>query len=98
MMGEDAGKGLKGMEEKEADRKGIKVASRIDAVGLFCPIPIVKLKQGLDQLKSKEIIEVLADDPGFAEDAKAWCEETGNRLLSLLPAEEGVLAAYVEKK
>jgi TusA-related sulfurtransferase len=77
--------------------KEIKVASRIDAVGLFCPIPIVKLKQGLDQLKSKEIIEVLADDPGFAEDVKAWCEETGNRLLSLLATEEGVLAAYVEK-
>jgi TusA-related sulfurtransferase len=97
MMGGKAGKGWKEMVEKEADGKGIKVASRIDAVGLFCPIPVVKLKQGLDQLKSKEIVEVLADDPGFAEDVKAWCEETGNRLLSLLPDEEGVLAAYVEK-
>jgi TusA-related sulfurtransferase len=86
-----------GMEEKEAGGEGIKIASRIDAVGLFCPVPIVKLKQAMDKLKSKEIIEILADDPGFPEDVIAWCKETHNHLLSLNQGEENTFIARVEK-
>ena len=85
------------MEEKEAGGKGIQVVLRMDAVGLFCPIPIVKLKQALDKLKSKEVIEILADDPGFPDDVRAWCRETRNPLLALTQNEEGAYLAYVEK-
>jgi TusA-related sulfurtransferase len=95
--GEEIGKRMKGMEEKEVGGEGIKVASRIDAVGLFCPVPIVKLKQAMDKLKSKEIIEVLADDPGFPEDVIAWCKETHNRLISLDEGDESTFVARVEK-
>lgn len=85
------------MKELELDGKKIPIASQIDAVGLFCPIPIVKLKLALEELQFREVVEVQADDPGFAEDVRAWCMETNNRLLSFLQNEDGTYLAYVEK-
>jgi TusA-related sulfurtransferase len=72
-------------------------ALKIDAVGLFCPLPIVKLKLGMEKLRPGEILEILADDRGFPEDVVSWCRETGNRLRSLARNGEGIFLAYVEK-
>ncbi len=85
------------MKEVEINERKIKVASTIDAVGLLCPIPIVKLKLGLEDLNSNQVVEVLADDPGFEEDVITWCKETNNELLSLTKNEEDIFVAYVEK-
>lgn len=57
-------------------------ALRIDACGLSCPGPIMKLKQAVDNAVSGTIIDIEATDPGFARDAEAWCESTGNMFLS----------------
>ena len=85
------------MKVVEINERKIKVASSIDAVGLFCPIPIVKLKLGLENLNSNQTIEVLADDTGFGEDVIHWCKETNNELLSLTKSKEEIFVAYVEK-
>ena len=85
------------MKKVEINEQKIKVTSTIDAVGLFCPIPIVKLKLGLEDLNSNQVVEVLADDPGFEEDVITWCKETNNELLSLTKNEEDIFIAYVEK-
>jgi len=84
------------MREIEVNGKAIEVSSRMDAIGLFCPIPIVKLKTALQRLGPKEVIEILADDPGFPDDVIAWCKETCHRLLSLTQDGEGIFTAYVE--
>lgn len=55
---------------------------RIDACGLQCPGPVMKIKQAMDTLSSGERIEIVATDAGFARDAQAWCNSTGNRLIS----------------
>ena len=81
----------------KTEENKISASRRIDAVGLFCPVPIVKLKIALDKSAPREVIEILADDPGFPEDVRAWCRETGNRLVSLTRNEEGVYLARVEK-
>lgn len=54
----------------------------VDACGLQCPGPILKLKQATDDMQPGETIEVKATDPGFPSDAKAWCKSTGNAFLS----------------
>ena len=54
----------------------------VDACGLQCPGPIMKLKQAIDKMQPDETIEVRATDPGFPSDAKAWCKSTGNVFLS----------------
>lgn len=53
----------------------------LDACGLSCPGPIVKTANQVRNLQPGEVVEVRATDPGFANDIKAWCNSTGNRLL-----------------
>lgn len=54
----------------------------LDARGLKCPLPIVRLTQAIKTLPSGEI-QVRADDPAFEADVAAWCRKTGNVLVSV---------------
>lgn len=54
----------------------------IDACGLSCPGPIMKLKQNMENLQPGEQLKITATDPGFIRDAEAWCMSTGNRFIS----------------
>ena len=58
-------------------------ALQIDASGLQCPGPIMKLKKSIDGLAPGEQLREIATDPGFARDVESWCRMTGNRLVSL---------------
>ena len=53
----------------------------VDACGMSCPGPILKLKQSMDQIAVGEQLCILATDPGFARDAQAWCDTTGHNLI-----------------
>ena len=55
---------------------------KVDACGISCPGPILKLKKGVETLADGEQLEVIATDPGFPRDAEAWCRSTGNRVVS----------------
>ncbi len=55
---------------------------RVDACGLQCPGPILKMKKTIDGLTPGERVEITATDPGFMRDAAAWCSSTGNQLVS----------------
>ncbi|MBW2208740.1 MAG: sulfurtransferase TusA family protein [Deltaproteobacteria bacterium] len=85
------------MKEIEIDGNKVTLTSTVDAVGMFCPIPIVKLKLEIEQLDSAQVLEVLADDPGFELDVVSWCKETKNKLLSLGKNQDNLLVAYIEK-
>lgn len=69
---------------------------RIDACGLQCPGPVMKLKQAIDSIGEGERIEMTATDPGFARDAQAWCNTTGQRLISIAD-EKGKYTVVIEK-
>lgn len=58
------------------------VTIKVDACGLSCPGPIMKLKQAVEDAPLGAVITIEATDPGFARDAKAWSESTGNVFLS----------------
>ena len=85
------------MKEVEIRGKKVKVASTVDAIGLYCPMPVVKLKLELERLKLNQVVELLGDDPGMVEDLPAWCKETENTLLSLQKNSEGLFVVYVKK-
>ena len=53
----------------------------IDTQGLTCPLPILRTKKALSGLPPGGILEVLATDPGAAEDFDSYCRMTGNTLL-----------------
>ncbi len=82
--------------KKENDNKEYKTSLSIDAVGLYCPMPIVKLKLGLEEIDANKIIELSSDDPGFEEDIAQWCYTTGNTLLSI-DKDKDIIIAYIKK-
>ena len=69
----------------------------IDACGLQCPGPILKLKKAIDEIADGESIEITATDAGFPRDAEAWCKSTGNMLISNI-FNKGRCTVIVEKK
>ena len=54
----------------------------LNAEGLNCPLPIIKAKKALKTLNSGEVLEVRSTDPGSVADFAAFCNQTGNQLLS----------------
>ena len=68
----------------------------LDACGLSCPGPIIKLKQSMEDMRPGERLTVRATDAGFPRDAEAWCRSTGNRFLHQ-KAEGGIYTVMLEK-
>jgi tRNA 2-thiouridine synthesizing protein A len=59
----------------------IEITQSIDARGLSCPMPIVKLAQAFKAVGSGALVELLATDAGSTKDVAAWCRATGNELV-----------------
>ncbi|MFC1939581.1 sulfurtransferase TusA family protein [Chloroflexota bacterium] len=74
----------------------MKADQRLDCVGLYCPMPIVKTAQKIKQLKQGEVLEVVADDTGIKQDMPAWCQATGNEFLGMEEG-DGEIKVYVKK-
>ena len=53
----------------------------LDAKNLNCPLPILKAKKAIAEVKAGGTLEVLATDPGSVPDFNAFCEAGGHTLL-----------------
>jgi NADPH-dependent 2,4-dienoyl-CoA reductase/sulfur reductase-like enzyme/peroxiredoxin family protein/rhodanese-related sulfurtransferase/TusA-related sulfurtransferase len=53
----------------------------VDACGLQCPGPVMKLYEAISAAKDGDVINITATDPGFFADAAAWCARTKNTYL-----------------
>jgi len=54
----------------------------VDASDLACPMPVIKTKQALDEMKVGEVLKMISTDPGSVSDIKAWTAKTGHELIS----------------
>ncbi len=68
----------------------------LDAMGLYCPMPIVMTAKKIKELEIGQVLEVLNDDEGIKKDMPAWCKNTGNEFLDLVE-ENGAFRVYVKK-
>ncbi len=68
----------------------------LDAKGLNCPLPILKAKKTLKGMESGQVLEILSTDPGSVADFAAFCNQTGNELLT--SATEGDVYKFEIKK
>lgn len=56
---------------------------QLDARGLRCPLPLLKLKQALHGMASGEEIEVWTTDPGSVRDFQAFLRQSGHHLIDI---------------
>ncbi|WP_435188340.1 sulfurtransferase TusA family protein [Pseudothioglobus sp. nBUS_23] len=54
----------------------------LDMCGYACPMPILKTKQALASMSSREVIEVICTDQGSKKDFVAFCNQLGHKLIS----------------
>ena len=54
----------------------------LDARGLNCPLPILRVKKAITTMTRGQTLRVLATDPGSVKDFDAFCKQTGNELLA----------------
>ena len=68
----------------------------MDLKGLPCPMPVVKVSQGIKDVEVGQIIEVLTTDPGSLTDFPAWARTSGNEVLG---TEQGgdVIKIYIKR-
>lgn len=59
------------------------MALEVDALGLCCPLPLMRLQQAIGPLAAGSRLALLADDPGVEDDLPLWCQQGGHRLLLL---------------
>jgi tRNA 2-thiouridine synthesizing protein A len=69
----------------------------IDASGLHCPLPLLRLKKALTELQSGQIVRMIATDPAAHLDIGVYAEQTGNRILEFAREVE-VQIFYIMKK
>ena len=58
------------------------VTETIDARGLLCPLPVLKLRKRLKSVPVGGVVELWADDPAAIVDVPHFCDEAGHELVS----------------
>ena len=67
--------------------ESMQIDKELDARGLNCPLPILRAKKSLTDMKSGQVLKIVATDPGSVKDFQAFAKQTGNDLLSQSQAE-----------
>jgi len=58
------------------------VDATVEARGVLCPVPIIRLARTAGSLPPGSLVEVLTDDPAAEYDIPAWCRLRGHELLA----------------
>ncbi|VAW44789.1 hypothetical protein MNBD_GAMMA02-1751 [hydrothermal vent metagenome] len=55
--------------------------THIDATGLICPVPLMLLKQAIDNLSAGDCVQIEVTDAHAELDFEIWCERFGHELI-----------------
>lgn len=68
----------------------------VDAIGLACPMPLLKAKRALNGMQVGQRLRVLATDQGSVRDFRVFAEQSGHQLLESTEV-EGVYTYLLQK-
>ena len=54
---------------------------KLDALGLLCPLPVLKARKRLIGMANNSVLQLVTDDPAAAIDVPHFCNESGHELL-----------------
>lgn len=74
----------------------IQANKQLDAIGMACPMPVVKTKKAITDLEEGQVLEIQATDKGSKADLAAWASSVGHQYIGT--TEDGdVLYHYIRK-
>lgn len=56
--------------------------AELDATGLLCPLPVLKLRKRLEGIEHGQVIRLITDDPAALVDVPHFCAEQGHHILT----------------
>lgn len=56
----------------------------IDAIGLLCPLPVLRARKALAALPEGAVLRLLASDPAAIVDVPHFCAQSGHALLEMI--------------
>ena len=68
----------------------------VDARGLQCPMPVLKVSQAINGIDSGQTLELIATDKGANSDIPAWAKDMGHALKETFE-QDGELHFVIEK-
>jgi len=68
----------------------------LDALGLLCPLPVLKARKRLQGLSAGALLRVEADDPAAIVDIPHFCTEAGHELIEMV--DQGDVQVYLVRK
>jgi tRNA 2-thiouridine synthesizing protein A len=75
----------------------LSIDREVDARGLNCPLPILRTKKALNDMKSGQVLRILATDPSAVRDFQAFAKQTGNELLQHVE-QDGVFSFLLRRR
>lgn len=69
---------------------------KIDCVGLFCPVPILRVRDALRQMGAGQVLEMISDDPAAPADMASFLARSGHELLTT--DRDGTVFRFVVRK
>ena len=75
----------------------LSIDREVDARGLNCPLPILRTKKALNDMKSGQVLRILATDPTAVRDFQAFAKQTSNELLQHVE-QDGVFTFLLRRR
>ncbi|HEA67254.1 hypothetical protein LCGC14_3157340 [marine sediment metagenome] len=66
----------------------IKADKIMDLKGLPCPMPIVKVSRGINDIEVGQVLQAISTDPGSLNDFPAWARTSGNEIVKTEQSEK----------
>jgi Predicted redox protein, regulator of disulfide bond formation len=80
----------------QADPEELGIALVVDARGLNCPLPLLRIKKEIGKIKAGEILHILGTDPVSRKDFPIWCDRVGHEYLGE-KKESDYLSFFIKK-
>lgn len=68
----------------------------VDASGLLCPLPLLRLKKALQEVHSGAVLKMIVTDPAAHLDFGVYLEQSGHLMLNLVKTSEQQIF-YIQK-
>ena len=75
----------------------IEFSLEIDAAGLMCPLPLLRLKKALITLESGDVIKIIATDPAAHLDFGVFINQSGHQIIDMIK-QDNKQTFYIQKK
>ena len=75
----------------------IEFSLEIDAGGLLCPLPLLRLKKALMSMESGDVVKIIATDPAAHLDFGVYANQAGHQIIDLIKQNDQQIF-YIKKK